>query len=250
MRGAGGPLAQALAAAEEERRALSEELDRARAATAAAEASARAPGSGAGPVRRAAAGRGVCPRRAPPDRVGAGARRGVLPAGGAASAGLGRARRGGAVGARGAGRGGPGPRRGAVARERPGSARPGAGHAPGGRRGAPPRAPARRHGAGAGGGRGAGVRRCAEDAGAPGRAGRRPRRAPGEPLPLVRPRPGIAGPSQRRGAAHAGGAGAAGWTCAASARTRRCARWSPSSIRHSATATRVCWCSMATGPAR
>ena len=41
-RSAGGPLAQALAAAEEERRALAEELERARAATAAAEASARA----------------------------------------------------------------------------------------------------------------------------------------------------------------------------------------------------------------
>jgi DNA mismatch repair protein MutS2 len=41
-RSSGGPLAQALAAAEEERRALSEELERARAATLAAEASARA----------------------------------------------------------------------------------------------------------------------------------------------------------------------------------------------------------------
>jgi len=42
VRSAGGPLAQALAAAEEERRALSGELERARTATAAAEASARA----------------------------------------------------------------------------------------------------------------------------------------------------------------------------------------------------------------
>ncbi len=42
VRSSGGPLAQALAAAEEERRALSDELERARAATAAAEASARA----------------------------------------------------------------------------------------------------------------------------------------------------------------------------------------------------------------
>lgn len=42
VRSAGGPLAQALAAAEEERRALSAELESARAATAAAEASARA----------------------------------------------------------------------------------------------------------------------------------------------------------------------------------------------------------------
>ena len=42
VRSAGGPLAQALAAAEEERRALSGELERARAATTAAEASARA----------------------------------------------------------------------------------------------------------------------------------------------------------------------------------------------------------------
>jgi len=41
-RSSGGPLAQALAAAEEERRAVSEELERARAATSAAEASARA----------------------------------------------------------------------------------------------------------------------------------------------------------------------------------------------------------------
>jgi DNA mismatch repair protein MutS2 len=41
-RSSGGPLAQALAAAEEERRSLSEELERARAATAAAEANARA----------------------------------------------------------------------------------------------------------------------------------------------------------------------------------------------------------------
>lgn len=41
-RSAGGPLTQALAAAEEERRALGEELERARMATAAAEASARA----------------------------------------------------------------------------------------------------------------------------------------------------------------------------------------------------------------
>jgi DNA mismatch repair protein MutS2 len=41
-RSAGGPLTQALAAAEEERRALAEELERARVATAAAEASARA----------------------------------------------------------------------------------------------------------------------------------------------------------------------------------------------------------------
>jgi DNA mismatch repair protein MutS2 len=41
-RGSGGPLAQALAAAEEQRRSLSEELERARAATAAAEANARA----------------------------------------------------------------------------------------------------------------------------------------------------------------------------------------------------------------
>jgi len=42
VRSSGGPLAQALAAAEEERRALSEELERARVATAAAEASAGA----------------------------------------------------------------------------------------------------------------------------------------------------------------------------------------------------------------
>ena len=42
VRTSGGPLAQAVAAAEEERRALSEELERARAATTAAEASARA----------------------------------------------------------------------------------------------------------------------------------------------------------------------------------------------------------------
>jgi len=41
-RTSGGPLAQALSAAEEERRALAEELERARTATAAAEASARA----------------------------------------------------------------------------------------------------------------------------------------------------------------------------------------------------------------
>ena len=41
-RSSGGPLAQALAAAEEERRAVSEELERAQAATSAAEASARA----------------------------------------------------------------------------------------------------------------------------------------------------------------------------------------------------------------
>jgi len=41
-RSSGGPLAQALAAAEEERRALAEELERARVATAAAEASAQA----------------------------------------------------------------------------------------------------------------------------------------------------------------------------------------------------------------
>jgi DNA mismatch repair protein MutS2 len=41
-RSSGGPLAQALAAAEEERRALGEELERARTATSAAEASARA----------------------------------------------------------------------------------------------------------------------------------------------------------------------------------------------------------------
>jgi len=41
-RSSGGPLTQALAAAEEERRALAEELERARTATAAAEASARA----------------------------------------------------------------------------------------------------------------------------------------------------------------------------------------------------------------
>ncbi len=42
VRSSGGPLAQALAAAEEERRALSEELERARVASAAAEASAQA----------------------------------------------------------------------------------------------------------------------------------------------------------------------------------------------------------------